>query len=594
MGARRIILAALTALAVLLPLPALAQVQDSKGITVEGSLERKSDWWVAESDHVIVYSNGNKADLERITHNFERLHFLLSILLNKVDQRDDTLKLRVTLVGDSAEFDTMDLRNTRSAQGPFASAFQMQRYYDPREDGAVMAGSRGDMSATLAPSQRVDLASLGSLQMNPQTGQLENSLFGADGSSFSANLGGDTIPISGEGRLYAGYAQHYLLTYFPAAYPRWYLDGFGEMFATIRVRDDGALEYGHMPQGYRHVIETFGQVPVNDVLDGKYLEVAKRSQWTPFHAWILTHYLFFSETRRPQLSKYLEALAHGATLAEAAKVFGDPRKLAAEVMAYDNRALPYDRMTYPPERAPEPVLSQLSEGQARFLKGRIELGSRVEIPPLPAPGTDPKIAERMTALHAKSIEARDRWLERLRADTAKYATNLNAQLLLAEAECRTEHYAECSAVADRAIAIDAESAAAMAWKGLAMAEIAIAGPEADRAAGLRAARTMIARANRADTEALMPLIAYFRSFADAGQAPGQAALAGMLKAIDGVPAAPASRLRLGSALARDGRSDAARKLLMPVAYGGYDSPEKPEAQAVMAKLPAETSAPATE
>jgi hypothetical protein len=578
----------LMALLALLPLPALAQTDQDPGIVVRGKLEQKSDWNVAESDHVIVYSDGSRSELARITHNLERLHFLLSILLNLPERPDETQKLRVTLIGNTAEFNDMELRNARSQQGPFAPAFQMQRYYDPREDGAVLAASRTDMTATIEQQQVVDIGSLGMLIPNPQTGQLENSMFGpGEAAQVTVQAGGNVVKISAEGRLYAGFAQHFLLTYFPAAYPRWYLDGFGEMFATIRVRTDGALEYGHMPEGYNRVIQAFGQVPVQNVLDGKYLDqVARKSKWTPFHAWILTHYLFFSEKRRPQLSRYLSAIARGESLGEAAKAFGDVAKLQAEVIAYDNRGLPYDRFTYPPERAPEPVITQLTEGQARFLKGRIELGSRVELPPEPAPDLDAKSAKRVTDYRRHAIEARDKWLARLRENAATWSTNIEAQLLLTEAECRMGNYDNCIAAADRALGLKAASSPALAWKGLAMAEKAIAGPAADRAAGLKEARAVIVRANRADDDAALPLIAYFRSFADAGEDLPPPALAGMLKVIDGVPAAPAPRLMLGTELAREGQAAAARKLLLPVADSGYDSPEKPKAQAVLQGLPA--------
>jgi hypothetical protein len=43
---------------------------------------------------------------------------------------------------------------------------------------------------------------------------------------------------------------------------------------------------------------------------------------------------------------------------------------------------------------------------------------------------------------------------------------------------------------------------------------------------------------------------------------------------------------LGTELAREGQAAAARKLLLPVADSGYDSPEKPKAQAVLQGLPA--------
>ena len=72
--------------------------------------------------------------------------------------------------------------------------------------------------------------------------------------------------------------------------------------------------------------------------------------------------------------------------AEAAEAFGNLDRLQAEVTSYDNRGVPFVRVTYPAASVAEPAVQQLTEGQARFLKGRIELGSRIEIPPGPLPG----------------------------------------------------------------------------------------------------------------------------------------------------------------------------------------------------------------
>ena len=570
----RFLRSCLVALLVLAPLPALAQNSD---ILVQGQRgDRPSNWRVAETDHVVVYSDGSESELIRITHNLERLHFLLSMLLNRHGKPDDTIKLRVTLVGDSAEFEAMDLRNLRSAQGPFAPAFQMQRYYDPREDGAVMASSRNDMTAVIEQPQTIDISgfALESVQQNPATGGFESAFFGNTSQSRSTTTGGNLVQISAEGRLYAGFAQHYLLTYFPAAYPRWYLDGFGELFATIRITEDGSIEYGHMPVGYRQVMESYRAVPVKDVITGRYLTEAVKGKWTPFHAWILTHYLFFSDERRPQFSRYLAAIGRGETLEQAAKVFGNLDKLGTEVAAYDNKRLPYERLTYPPALADEPVVTRLTESQAAFLKGRIELGSRVEIPAGPPEA------------RARAIAARDKWLGRLREDARRYPANLEAQLLLAEAECRTGNSTECLAAAESALRIKATDSRALGWKGVAQAQLAIAGPADARPAGLRTARGTIVQANRADTESTLPLLGYFRTFSGAGLEPPQAAYAGLLKTVDRVPAAPGPRLLLGEELARQGQAEAARKILEPVAHGPYDSPERERAQQILDSLPA--------
>lgn len=570
--------AAVTAL--LAPLPVLAQTappQDD-GIVVQGSLEKMSDWRVAETDHVIVYSNGGEKELKRITHNLERLHLLLSILLGTHERPDPTLKLRVTLIGDTAEFDAMNLSNLRSQQGPFARAFPIQRYYDPREDGAVMAGSRIDQRITL--SNGVSLAGLNIAQESAPASFGDSpigpppAMFGqSNPQGLDVSVNSVMVPLSAEGRLYGGYAQHFLLTYFPMAYPRWYLDGFGEIFATIKIREDGKIEYGRAPEGLRKVTDWFHNYPVRDVLSGKYLEDRARTRWTPYHAWVLTHYLFFSEERKGQLQNYLMAYARGASWEKAAEAFGDAGKLANDVARYDNSKVPWERMTYPPELAGEPIVRQLNRGQAAFVKGRLELGSRVTIPDGPASAT--------------AVAARNRWLVRLRSDAAKYPRNIDAQLLLAEAECRSDNGAECLAAADRALAIEGSNASALSWKGVALTRLAIAAPEAERAQKLRTARSFIVRANRIDEEAPGPLLAYYRSFIDNGDVPPEVALEGLLKVIGTIPAAPGPRMMLGEAFVKQGNAEAARRTLRSVAEGGYDSPEKAKAQTLLRTLPAE-------
>jgi hypothetical protein len=64
------------------------------------------------------------------SHNLELLHFLLSVLLSRVDQPDNTRKLRITLVVDGAEFDAMDLAKLRYTPGLYAPAC---------EDGTLLA-----------------------------------------------------------------------------------------------------------------------------------------------------------------------------------------------------------------------------------------------------------------------------------------------------------------------------------------------------------------------------------------------------------------------------------------------------------------------
>jgi hypothetical protein len=135
------------------------------------------------------------------------------------------------------------------------------------------------------------------------------------------------------------------------------------------------------------------------------------------------------------------------------------------------------------------------------------------------------------------------------------------------------------------LAVKPEDSAALTWKGLALVGQAMAGPAAERKTRLRAARALIVRANRADTEATLPLLGYYRSFAAAGEPATPAAVDGLAKASESVPAAPTTRLLLGQELARRGNVVDARRILRPVADGPYDSPEKPRAKALLNTLP---------
>ena len=579
-------------------------------IVVTGTRDRLSGWREAETRHVVILSDGPEAELTRLARNVERLHFLLSGLTGRADAPDDTVKLRVTLIGDVAAFQALDLRNLRWQQGPFADLFTLSRFYDPRADGAVMATTRVDQQIAIERTTATPEQVLGTLQAqglntaggaptpggaggNPaDAAALQSALIGNFATAgmrgphdLTLGTGERSIPVSAESLLYAGYAQHYLLTYFPAAYPRWYLDGFGQIFASLVVRGDDVLEFGRSPRGTSAVLNAFGAYPLADVLDDKYLtEKPRKTGWTPVHAWLLTHFLFFSDTRRPQLRRYLALRANGADARTAAAVFGDQRQLARELRAYFGARKPYEQVTYPAGRIDAPAMRRLTEGQAAFIRGRLELGARVTIPDAAPAGTDPALARTVDLARIDALAKRDRWLDRLHRDADRYAADLDAQLLLAEAECRSEHPAACLAAADRATALAPADTRAPTWRGLAMALAAAARPEADREAALAEARRTIVAANRRDPDAVQPLLAFYESFAAAHQPPPVAAIDALQKAMEEVPAAPSTRLALATALADRGQRDAARAVVLPVAVGAYDSPERPAGQALLTRL----------
>jgi hypothetical protein len=393
--------------------PQVAQAQHGSRtnpeIVVTAVRSHPSNWREAETSHIIMLSDGPEKELVGLTRNLERLHFLLSGLMGRGAVDDDTVKIRITLIGDAAQFDQMDLHNTRWQQGPYNDLFRIGRYYDPREDGAVMASIDADQRVVVehtpvnAHSVADVIRSLYQHQGTPGLGggvspevqqQLSAEVDAAIGSmEASANqgmrgrhasgitFGEKDMTMSEESLLYAGYAQHFLLTYFPAAYPRWYLDGFGQIFATMVTKGDNVLEFGRVPDGTTAVMHSFGPYPIKDVLDDEYLtEKPHKTGWTPIHAWMLTHFLFFSDKYRPLLRQYLAARAEGVDVATAAKVFGDQKQLAHALGSYFLNRKPYIQVSYDGSKIEQPIVRRLRESEAAFVKGRLELGARVEIP----------------------------------------------------------------------------------------------------------------------------------------------------------------------------------------------------------------------
>lgn len=576
--------------------PFAERTQD-RDITVTGKRESMSNWWVAETDNVIVISSGSEENTTRIAHNLERLHFLITSLLPEGQHHDTALKLQVTLVGDAANFNQLRLRNLRMQHSPLPPAFTANRFYDPREDGPLMATSRHDHVVTLSPG--VDLQNLvaslntvtaptlppgmempreaGAHSLAPNPGTTLS--FGSSPQIGRANSVMVTLPP--ETQIYAEFARHYLLTHFPQAYPLWYVDGFGMLFSTMEVRKDGAIEFGRAPPEYTKVMDHYPRYPARNVLSGQYLSDKRAlTRWSPYHMWVLTHMLFFDDARRQEMRGYLAKIASGASAAEASALFGDMDAFERALAAYDNRRIPYVEVRYPSDRTEAPFVRRLTEGEVAYVKGKLESNSRLYV------GTAASLAGTTedTPSEAASVELREQWLLRLRADARRFPANLQTYLLLAEAECRTNNIQGCTEAANRAVEIDPTSGEALAWQGWSRTAAAVAGPPAQRAFAVKAGRATIVRANRLAPDHPVPLILYYRSFVDAGEAPSDAAVAGLMKASDQVPASPTTRLMLGEALAKRGAMEAARRILAPVAFGAYRSPETPAARQLLESL----------
>jgi hypothetical protein len=547
---------ALACAASLLPVAAVAQqAPPTPDIVVDGATDGLSPWRRAESAHVIVTSTASEAELKRITNNLERLHALMSRLYREKDAPDETVKLQITLVDKPDFFRTMRLRDLRAQEGPYPAAFATEHYYDPREDGAVLVVARAD--------QMIDLAT--------KTSEDQDYEDAANAGDTSANINVDAnhppIGRSWEAVLYSAFAEHFMLTYQPAAYPRWYIDGVGALFSTIRIRGDGSVEYARPPLDYYKVFRAYGDPNVAAILTGAYLDAPAKAHWTPYHAWLIAHYFLFSQLspeRSAQFRAYMVAARQGKPLAEAAKAFGDLRKIQYAVMGYAGNTKNFAKTAPVATPGGDPLVTTLSRSSAALIEARIEMGSR------------------LAATDAAGAAARADWLAGLHRTVEHLPYNSDAILTEAEAQCRGGAYAECGAAVDRVLAKTPDDGRALAWKGIAQTHLALAGPATDRAAGLAAARKTISAAIHQDRDAPLALIAAFQSYTEAGERVPDAGMLALAKVIREVPDAPAPRLYLAHELIRQGKTDLARGVAHTVLYGTYDSPEKAAAAALFA------------
>src|SRR3954447_15854705 len=110
----RLMGAGVAAIVAMAPAGAWAQAEPaaSSDIVVTSVRSKLSNWRQAETRHVVLLSDGDEKEVTRLARNLEWLHYVLSGLMGKSEAADDDLvPIRVTLIGDVAEFNDMDLRN---------------------------------------------------------------------------------------------------------------------------------------------------------------------------------------------------------------------------------------------------------------------------------------------------------------------------------------------------------------------------------------------------------------------------------------------------------------------------------------------------
>lgn len=289
--------------------------------------------------------------------------------------------------------------------------------------------------------------------------------------------------------LFHEYAHHFMMQYFPAAYPPWFVEGFAE-FMMNSTFDEDYVEYGGIADGRAYQLTMGGEwLDIDRVLFQSHR--LRGPDLAKFYAqsWIIVHYLYRDPDRRAALTRYLAAFGQGEDPRAAFETaFGmTPGQLGVAVRRYaSGRGIPVTRIPRGSISAPPAITVTRMPASTHQL---LLLDAAMRINPMPNVALD--------------------LLERIRREAAAYPNDPYAKRVLARAEA---FYGDGD-MADRLLAEllagTPEDAELLYLRG--MRHLVAARLSQDKAAHFAAARRWFARAYRADPNHFPTLASYAES-----------------------------------------------------------------------------------
>ncbi|MEO5705903.1 MAG: hypothetical protein ABIT10_05320 [Alteraurantiacibacter sp.] len=339
------------------------------------------------------------------------------------------------------------------------------------------------------------------------------------------------------------YTHYFMLMNYPAAYPRWYSEGYAEMMSTMRFLPDGRFHLGDPPQARGWIIADMPLSRLDEMLDDDRQLTGYAAFQHYASGWLFAHYLSFNPDREAKLREFLAALGQGEdSLTAARRIFGDLDAMQRELVRYRRGPFPgYD------------------------VRPNVTTPVQVTVTPMSPEEEALVVSEYTLAAGVTPDEARD-VARRLRTLVQTYPDSGWAHTLLAEAEHDSKNYPAGEAAAARAVELDPTNIRAWVYRAYNAIEMGKTDP-----AQFDLARAHLQRARRLDAEDPRPLIAYYRSYYEqtgGANIPEQAIVA-LEQAMDESGNDFEFRILLGRQLAMEERFAEARTVLLPSLYGGH-------------------------
>lgn len=358
---------------------------------------------------------------------------------------------------------------------------------------------------------------------------------------------GSRFDLGSEAVFFHEYAHHLQLQQANGMLPVWFVEGFAEFFATAKIQDGGSVLIGSVPL-YRGwgLQDSFSNLSLEQAV-GQTFKDLDGAQTERLYAlgWLFTHYLTFEASRKGQLEKYLTSIQKGIPPLDAAKyAFGDLRKLSLDVRQYKRVRLTAIEIA-PRALAIDPIaVRPLAAGEAAIMQTRIRS----------ARGVNKFQAPRVAGDARKVAQA--------------YPDDASVQTALAEAELDAKNPAAADTAAGRALALKPNLVPALMLKGRAQAALA---KKNGASANWSAIRQWFLEANKLDTENAEALMAFYETFAAAGQRPTKNAIDALLYAQALAPQDDDLRLAAFRQLVTDKRIAEAKGIFAPIAFRPHAS-----------------------
>ena len=375
--------------------------------------------------------------------------------------------------------------------------------------------------------------------------------------------------------LHHEYAHHFMLQYFPATYPGWYIEGFAELIGSSKTLPDGRIAYGYPAKQRGHDLAADWVNMRNVLLDPP--EKVRLDYYG--QGWAMTHYLTFSKERAGQLRQYLTALTAGKSAADSAKAFGDLENLDRDARRYvASSTFDYKQVAVPIKMPVIQKVSAVSAAEAALIPEAIAF-------------SDFPLSEiRKAGERDKEAKRREDTLKHARSKAAAFPNDPYALYLLAQLENSAGNKAEAEADADRLLAVQPSSVGGMVIKSILLSQEAGAMTGSARLQEAEKARALAVAANKADPDNPLTYVAFYQTYPAAGVTAPADAVNALETAVEKLPKNTNVRLMLVDELANENRYAEAIFVLSPIANDPHESPLRQAARERMAQLKAKADA----